>query len=94
MDHFGRRKWKITCNIKDLIYATEDEDDETILANVKKITDRLDILHLNINLDREEKKELFELLHEMNNADSVDEANGILDSIYDWADGARVWLGL
>ena len=89
-----RRKWKITCNIKDLIAATEDEDDETILANVKKITDRLDILHLNINLDREEKKELFELLHEMNNADSVSEANGILNSIYDWADSARVWLGL
>lgn len=76
-------KWKQTVKLKHLL--TEEETPEAVGAAMNAVAAALtEAFHPD--------SELQELIDEMSCCNDLDDANNLLDSLYDWADNNRVWI--
>lgn len=73
--------WKHTLRIKHLM--TEDETPEAVSKSMKAIA--LAVCARGFMAD-------FESRHDMAECTDVDEANYLLDSLYDYCDSRRIWV--
>lgn len=83
--------WKHTINIKDLLTA-DDESPREIERTAKAIAERLR------KASPEPSDELRYIIEEFEDISAEDKRplllfNDTLDSLYDWADAERIWLG-
>ena len=76
-------RWRRTVNIKHLLDPSQSAD---IVADNIRI--RL------VNAFGSPDPELADIITDLSSVGSVEECNGMLDRLYDWADANRVWLGL
>lgn len=82
------RGWRKEVDIKEIIRSVEDMDevdDETAQEVARNIVNTFLVAKVRMP---EDIKALFE------DAISVEDVDAALQELYDWADEARVWLGL
>lgn len=100
----GKPIWDRAINIKEILHRDQANDtDEHAIAVGKEIAALirlkvprgwLDFGHDDCEYDLVEIVEALEDLRESDDEAVVDDLNGRLEEIYDWADAQRVWLGL
>jgi hypothetical protein len=78
------RQWTKRINVADILMSDEAEGTgtEAVKATMTKVADAL------------AADECFEeIAEDMRNADSAEEANFLIEEMYDLADSASIWLG-
>lgn len=85
-------KWTYTCNIKDLLDG--DTDSENIARIAVAIITRLDTLHIVNDFELDDILYGLQCVAADGDQADVEELDGNLALLYDWADDRRVWLGL
>lgn len=83
--------WRKTVNIKDLL--GDDESPEAVVRAASQMVQRLR------RAFPDPDNALEDIIAEFNDIDTTDKQplllfNDTLDSLYDWADSNRIWLGL
>ncbi|MTK63025.1 MAG: hypothetical protein F8N15_00385 [Methanobacterium sp.] len=100
----GQPVWDRTINIKDILHRDRtNESDEHAIAVGKEIAalirsrvpaEWLDFDHVDCEYDLIEIVEALEDLRLTDDQPAVEDLNGRLNELYDWADAKRVWLGM
>jgi len=92
------RNWKYKWQqVKSMLNETrgidkDDLTDEMMVELAKRVSNLLERKSKQIK-DEDDKYDIEDIIEQFKGIENVEEFNEILELLYDWADGADVWLG-